>query len=434
MPSTGSSTSRTPSTVPSTPRDAEHGHDPSTGTSAACAQHDRRARDARGSEHGCGAGHAGRDAVRRPRPETPARRARAARDRETRVMRRTQAAPRGRPAFVPSAATDLTRSCMLAWVPPEYLGPMIRSRSIAPKLDELARLVARQAPGSDRERRFAVRSFAGPTAYCGVLDDVKIAHLTDQPRRPRDADGRAARRGELTNAGKPDLVVLTGDFVCHSQDVSRRARRRRVAASRRPRSRCSATTITGPAPTRCAARSRARASRCSTTRTRRSRCAHQTLQVVGLDDAYTGHADRERGGEGPAARPADDRSLAHRRGGRRALGARRAARALGPHARRAGRRSRGCTSSRSASSPGTSTCTDSTARGPRRRPRARCTWARASAPRSSRSASASAVVARSRSSSSARLQGRGPSTIRRSRRCRGVPRPKRRSSVVPRPS
>lgn len=65
--------------------------------------------------------------------------------------------------------------------------------------------------------RIAYRRFAGPRAHVGALDHLRIAHLTDlhvgrvTPHRVQTA------AVELTNAARPDLVVLTGDFVCHSQ-------------------------------------------------------------------------------------------------------------------------------------------------------------------------------------------------------------------------
>lgn len=121
---------------------------------------------------------------------------------------------------------------------------------------------------------------------------LRVAHLTDihVGRITPFAVQRAAV--EMANAENPDLVVLTGDFVCHSQlyldqlveivsgfkapvvavlgnhdywsgaDEVERALRRAGAEVLKNRH----TTIT---------------------------LGHQRLQVVGLDDAYTGHARRE---------------------------------------------------------------------------------------------------------------------------------------------
>lgn len=62
-----------------------------------------------------------------------------------------------------------------------------------------------------------LRRFAGPRAYRETLKHVRVAHLTDLHvgRITPFAVQRAAV--QMTNAERPDLVVLTGDFVCHSQ-------------------------------------------------------------------------------------------------------------------------------------------------------------------------------------------------------------------------
>lgn len=74
-------------------------------------------------------------------------------------------------------------------------------------------------PGSSSRllAQFRLRRFAGPAAHVGSLEHLRIAHLTDlhvgrvTPISVHDA------AVELTNATRPDLVVITGDFVCHSQ-------------------------------------------------------------------------------------------------------------------------------------------------------------------------------------------------------------------------
>jgi predicted MPP superfamily phosphohydrolase len=72
---------------------------------------------------------------------------------------------------------------------------------------------------TDESRRYGIhlRRFAGPAAYVETLGHLRIAHLTDQHvgRVTPYAVQRAAV--QMTNAEKPDLVLLTGDFVCHSQ-------------------------------------------------------------------------------------------------------------------------------------------------------------------------------------------------------------------------
>jgi len=72
---------------------------------------------------------------------------------------------------------------------------------------------------TDESRRYGIhlRRFAGPAAYAETLGHLRIAHLTDQ-HVGRVTPYRVQRAAvELTNAQKPDLVFLTGDFVCHSQ-------------------------------------------------------------------------------------------------------------------------------------------------------------------------------------------------------------------------
>ena len=85
-----------------------------------------------------------------------------------------------------------------------------------------ARLAARKVSASwrkahDPHHGIHLRRFAGPAAYAETLGHLRIAHLTDQHvgRITPFAVQKAAV--EMTNAEKPDLVVLTGDFVCHSQ-------------------------------------------------------------------------------------------------------------------------------------------------------------------------------------------------------------------------
>ena len=62
-----------------------------------------------------------------------------------------------------------------------------------------------------------VRRFAGPEIYARTMAPVRVAHVTDQHvgRVTPFAIQREAQA--LVNAEKPDLVLVTGDFVCHSQ-------------------------------------------------------------------------------------------------------------------------------------------------------------------------------------------------------------------------
>jgi predicted MPP superfamily phosphohydrolase len=141
-------------------------------------------------------------------------------------------------------------------------------------------------------QRIRLRRFAGPSTYAGQLSHIRVAHLTDQHVgrvTPLELQKAAV---DLTNAEKPDLVVLTGDFVCHSQlyldqlvevvrgfeapvigvlgnhDHWSGADEVRLALAR-----AGALVLTN---------------RHTVITLRRQR-----LQVVGLDDAYTGHARRD---------------------------------------------------------------------------------------------------------------------------------------------
>ncbi|MGZ5968483.1 MAG: metallophosphoesterase [Polyangiales bacterium] len=133
--------------------------------------------------------------------------------------------------------------------------------------------------------------------YVGELDHLRIAHLTDlhvgrvTPIRVHQA------AVALANAQNPDLVVITGDFVCHSTKY--------LDELTDVISRIDAPVLctmgnhdywSGADEVRWALR-RGGAEvldNVSTVLTLRG----QKLQVVGLDDAYTGHASRERAVKG----------------------------------------------------------------------------------------------------------------------------------------
>ena len=141
-------------------------------------------------------------------------------------------------------------------------------------------------------RQFRVRRFAGHATHVGELEHVRIAHLTDLHvgRVTPFAVQQAAVR--LTNLERPDLVVLTGDFVCHSQLYLDQL----------------VEVVQGfDAPVLCvlgnhdywsgAAEVRRALHRAGAevldNRHTMTELRHQRLQVVGLDDAYTGHASYE---------------------------------------------------------------------------------------------------------------------------------------------
>ena len=86
-----------------------------------------------------------------------------------------------------------------------------------------ARMAARRAHAGSRpsagarRHRITLRRFAGPAAYRHQVSHLRIAHLTDLHVgriTPFEVQQTAV---EMTNAEKPDLVLISGDFVCHSQ-------------------------------------------------------------------------------------------------------------------------------------------------------------------------------------------------------------------------
>ncbi len=145
----------------------------------------------------------------------------------------------------------------------------------------------------DPKSTIAVRRFAGPMVFREQLQHLRVAHLTDlhvgrvTPMAVQEA------AVDLTNALAPDLVVITGDFVCHSQmylDALEALMKRFTVP---------VLGVLGNHDYWSGADEVRRALRRggvevldneSTILTLRG----QKLQVVGLDDAYTGHADREK--------------------------------------------------------------------------------------------------------------------------------------------
>lgn len=139
--------------------------------------------------------------------------------------------------------------------------------------------------------KFAVRTFAGPLAYQDQLDHLRIVHLTDlHVGRVTPMEVQMAAVA-IANEAMPDFVAITGDFVCHSQKFLD-ALRAVISAIRAP-----VFAVLGNhdhwsgAPEVRAALRRAGAEvldNVVTTFTVRG----QRMQILGLDDAYTGHADR----------------------------------------------------------------------------------------------------------------------------------------------
>ncbi|MBE7454435.1 MAG: metallophosphoesterase [Kofleriaceae bacterium] len=164
---------------------------------------------------------------------------------------------------------------------------------------------------AQRERHgIKLRRFAGSALYADQLEHpLRVAHLTDLHVglvTPMKVQAEAAA---VTNRLKPDLVVITGDFVCHShaflEDLTET-----LKAFDAP-----VFAVLGnhdywagaPGVRQAIKRSGAELlSNQNTVVTLRG----QRLQLVGLDDAYTGHADRQRALRG-AARNVPTLGLSH---------------------------------------------------------------------------------------------------------------------------
>jgi predicted MPP superfamily phosphohydrolase len=145
--------------------------------------------------------------------------------------------------------------------------------------------------------KIELRRFAGPQVHAQQLEHVRVAHLTDlhvgrvTPRRVQLA------AVELCNAQQPDLVVVSGDFVAHSQAFLDQLSEV-VAAFAAPvigvlgnHDHWSGADEVRWALRRAGAEVLDNAWTALTIR-------GQKLQVVGVDDAYTGHADIDRACKG----------------------------------------------------------------------------------------------------------------------------------------
>jgi predicted MPP superfamily phosphohydrolase len=138
--------------------------------------------------------------------------------------------------------------------------------------------------------RISVRRFAGHVAHEEHLNHVRIAHLTDQHFGRVTPHLVQQSAIELANAQQPDLVVISGDFVCHSQAYLDELQQC-LAQLNAP-----AIGVLGNHDHWSGAHGVRKAlqragvlvlDNAHTVITLR----RQELQVVGLDDAYTGHAD-----------------------------------------------------------------------------------------------------------------------------------------------
>lgn len=143
-----------------------------------------------------------------------------------------------------------------------------------------------------RRQQIELRQFAGPMDYLEKVGHLRIAHLTDL-HFGRVTPVRVQREAvQLTNAQAPDLVVITGDFVCHSQQYLDQLTS--VLSELEP----PVIGVLGNHDYWSGHDEVLRALRRAGVEVLQNRnttieLGHERLQVVGLDDAYTGHADRE---------------------------------------------------------------------------------------------------------------------------------------------
>lgn len=141
--------------------------------------------------------------------------------------------------------------------------------------------------------QIVVRQFEGTELHREQLAHLRIAHLTDLHFGTVTPVKVQQDAVSLVNQEKPDLVVITGDFVCHSQ--------RHLDALSATLSKLEAPVIAvlGNHDYWSGAGEVEQALKNADVEVLKNQFTqielrHQQLQVVGLDDAYTGHADRER--------------------------------------------------------------------------------------------------------------------------------------------
>ncbi|MEM7436277.1 MAG: metallophosphoesterase [Myxococcota bacterium] len=155
------------------------------------------------------------------------------------------------------------------------------------------KLLRERDPWHDASRRFRVRRFAGPECFTEQVAGLRVAHLTDLHVGRVTPMAVQYDAASMTNAGEPDIVVITGDFVCHSQvyldDLTEVISKFDAPVF----------AVLGNHDHWAGAQSVRKAllkggaevlDNAHTTVT----IKHQPLQVVGLDDAYTGHASSQK--------------------------------------------------------------------------------------------------------------------------------------------
>ncbi len=144
-----------------------------------------------------------------------------------------------------------------------------------------------------------IRRFAGHASHMEHFDDapLRIVHLTDQHVGRVTPIAVQTDVIQLTNAEQPDIVVVSGDFVAHSQayldDLTELMRGLQVpvfAVLGNHDYWCGADAVAG-------ALKKAGVEVLRNDRTIIDVRRHR-LQIVGLDDAYTGHADLDKAVKG----------------------------------------------------------------------------------------------------------------------------------------
>lgn len=138
----------------------------------------------------------------------------------------------------------------------------------------------------------AVRQFAGNEVYRRQLSaPVRIAHITDQHVGRVTPLSVQMAAVEAANAADPDIVVLTGDFVAHSLSFLDQLRHV-VEAFTAPVFAVLGNHDHWSGPDGVRRALRRAGAEVLDNRWTSVRVRGEVLQVVGLDDAYTGHADR----------------------------------------------------------------------------------------------------------------------------------------------
>jgi predicted MPP superfamily phosphohydrolase len=141
--------------------------------------------------------------------------------------------------------------------------------------------------------RVALRRFAGPGCYVGKMAPVRVAHLTDL-HVGRVTPFAVQREAQTrVNGENPDLVLITGDFVCHSQLYLDQLTQLMSGFHAPVIAVLGNHDYWAGAEEVCQALRRAGVEilrNQHTTFTVRG----QAIQIVGLDDAYTGHARHDK--------------------------------------------------------------------------------------------------------------------------------------------